>query len=59
MKTSPDLIGLALLYRIWKYGRLCLAVLAFILMAMALSIGPGRMADFIVKCGDSLQHLWK
>jgi hypothetical protein len=59
MKMSLVSMSLALLYRLWKYGRLGLAVLAFILVVLALSVGPVRLADFIVKCGDSFQHLWK
>ena len=59
MRMSLGPIGLALLYRLWKYGRLFVAVLAFILMAIALSVGPARMVDFIVNCSDSFQHLWK
>jgi hypothetical protein len=55
MKMSP----LALLYRLWKYGRLGLALLAFILVVLALGVGPVRMADFIARCGDSFQHFWK
>jgi hypothetical protein len=59
MNASLSSAGLAFFYRVWKYGRLGLAVLAFLLVAIALGIGPVRTADFIVKCGESFQHLWK
>jgi hypothetical protein len=59
MKMSLVSVCGALLYKLWKYGRLGLAVLAFILVVLALSVGPVRMADFIAKCGDSFQHFWK